>query len=367
MILWRRSLEASMSKSIKEYRDQIQTEEVRAILQTYHVEPVSENASMMIFPTVCHNLDHNHHSHKLYYYKKDNIFKCYTECDEVFDIFQLIIKMDNLRGKNTSLRQALNRAGLDATQPVDEDEYYSVRKQLNYLHSMNDKEELEIAEITSYSKNIMDKYVFDLEYLKPWIQEGISPNSLTRYGIKFDFLESAIVIPYFNLERDLVGVRGRFLSEHARAKYMPMKYEGNYLSHPTSQVLYGLDVNKEAIANTGMVILYEGEKSVLKMDSIYGSDNISVAVSGKNISKTHIRMLIELGVKEIVIAFDREYNSINEMNKKIEEYTRITKQMKHFFNISIIIDKDFLLPFKESPIDKGKDVFEKLLSTRIFI
>ena len=356
-----------MSKSIKEYRDQIQTEEVREILKTYQVEPVSENASMIIYPTACHNLDHNHASHKLYYYKKDNIFKCYTECDEVFDIFQLIIKMDNLRGKQTSLKQALHKAGLDATQPVNENEYYSIRKQLSYLHSMNEKEELDIAEMTSYSKSILDKYVFDLEYMKPWIQEGIGPNTLTKYGIKFDLTESAIVIPYFNLERDLVGIRGRFLGEGAKAKYMPMKHDGNYLSHPTSQVLYGLNVNKDMIQSTGMVILFEGEKSVLKMDTMYGSDNISVAVSGKNISKTHIEMMISLGVKEVVIAFDREYASINEMNKKIEEYARITKQMKHFFNISVIIDKDFLLPYKESPIDKGKDVFEKLLSTRIFI
>lgn len=356
-----------MSRSIKEYRDQLNADNIKEILLQYDVEPVSENASMIIYPTVCHNADHNHASHKLYYYKKDNIFKCYTECDEVFDIFQLIIKMDNLKGKETTLRQALAKAGLDATQPVNENEYYSIRKQLSYLHSMNDKEELEIAEMTSYPKGILDKYVFDLGYLKPWIQEGISPNTLTKYGIKFDLLDSAIVIPYFDLNKDLVGVRGRFLSEQAKAKYMPMKHDGNYLTHPTSQILYGLDINKTAIENTGTVILFEGEKSVLKMDTIYGTDNISVAVSGKNISKTHIQMLVELGVKEVVIAFDREYESINKMNEKIEEYKRITKQMKHFFNISVIIDQDFLLPYKESPIDKGKDVFEKLLSTRIFI
>ena len=356
-----------MSKSIKEYRDKVQTEEVKKILNDYGVEPVSENASMIIYPTVCHNLDHNHASHKLYYYKKDNIFKCYTECDEVFDIFQLIIKMDNLRGNKTSLRQALAKAGLDATQPINENEYYSVRSQLSYLHSMNEKEELDIAEMTSYSKSILDKYVFDLEYLRPWIQEGINPNTLTKYGIKFDVIDSAIVIPYFDLEKNLVGVRGRFLSDAAKAKYMPMKHNGSYLSHPTSQILYGLDINKKAISETGTVILFEGEKSVLKMDTIYGSDNISVAVSGKNISKTHIQMLIEFGVKEVIIAFDREYESLNEMTKKIEEYKRITKQMKHFFNISIIIDKDFLLPYKESPVDRGKDIFEKLLAERIFI
>ena len=103
------------------------------------------------------------------------------------------------------------------------------------------------------------------------------------------------------------------------------------------------------------------------MDTIYGSDNISVAVSGKNISQFHIEELVKLGVKEIVIAFDREYKSINEMNETLKEYKRITKTMKHFFNISVIVDKQLELPFKEAPIDKGKEMFEKLIAERVYI
>lgn len=37
----------------------------------------------------------------------------------------------------------------------------------------------------------------------------------------------------------------------------------------------------------------------MKMDTIYGSDNIALAVSGKNISKFHIEQLIELEFKRL--------------------------------------------------------------------
>ena len=214
----------------------------------------------IVYPTVCHNKNHNHASHKLYYYKKDRMFKCYTECNTVFDIFQLIIKMDKLREKETSLPGALRIAGIKPEGPINEDEYYSIKRQLNYMHSMNDKDEIEPAKITTYSKLILDEYVFDLEYLKNWINEGISPSTLNRFNIKYDTKEDAIVIPYYTLEKELVGVRGRFLNPDARAKYMPMKYNGTYLSHPTSRILYGLDINKEAITNSGMVILFEGKR-----------------------------------------------------------------------------------------------------------
>lgn len=127
-----------------------------------------------------------------------------------------------------------------------------------------ERDEIETADIIVYSKAILDKYVFEIDYLKPWINEGIAPTTLTKYNIKYDMIENAIVVPYYTIEKDLVGVRGRFLSEDARAKYMPMKHEGSYLSHPTSRVLYGLDVNKEAIEETKTVILFEGEKALWK-------------------------------------------------------------------------------------------------------
>lgn len=354
-----------MAEDIKEIRRSLDSEDIKEILGKYDVEPVAENNSMILYPTVCHNISGG--SHKLYYYKKDHIFKCYTECNEVFDIFQLIIKMHDLRDEEISLRKALSIVGVETDTNLRDEEYYSIVKQLDYLHQLNNEEEELEEELKFYSRDVMSKFIFDLESLKPWISEGISPSTLSKYNIKYDTTRNAIVIPYYTPEKELVGVRGRFLDPDAKAKYMPMKFKNEYLSHPTSKVLYGLDVNQDTIEQKQSVILFEGEKSVLKMDTIYGKENIALAVSGKVISNYHVKMLLGLGVKDIVLAFDRDYLSINELKEKLKEYKEAINGMEHFFNITIIVDEDFLLPYKESPIDKGKEVFEKLLEKRIYI
>ena len=355
-----------MSASIKDYRKQLEPDDIINILKKLDIDPVWESASAITYPTVCHNADGG--SHKLYYYKKDHVFKCYTQCDEIFDIFQLIINIYNLRdGVAISLRQAMAVAGIETTEEIDETEFYSIKKQLDYLFEMNNTIAVEPQVLKEYSKNILNRYIYDLEYLKPWINEGISPQTLGKYSVKFDTTINAIVIPYFTDDKKLVGIRGRFLGSDAVAKYMPIQYQGEYLAHPTSQILYGLDITKEALQKHKMAVVYEGEKSVLKMDTIYGRDNVSVAVSGKNISREHIQLLLQYGVKEVVLAFDRDYISHNELNDKIKEYEGLVQYMKNFFNVSILVDYDFVLPHKESPIDMGKEVFEQLMQDRVYL
>jgi 5S rRNA maturation endonuclease (ribonuclease M5) len=148
---------------------------------------------------------------------------------------------------------------------------------------------------------------------------------------------------------------------------MPMKYNGEYLAHPTSKILYGLDINKNAIQRLQTIILFEGEKSVMKMDSLYGDNNISVAVSGRNLSKEHIALLMKYGVQNIILGFDRDYKSHKEIEKELNEYMEIFKYAKNFFNVSVIVDYDFLLEHKNAPIDQGKELFEQLMLKRIYL
>ena len=42
--------------------------------------------------TICHNTP-GEGSRKLYYYSNSTLFKCYTGCDDTFDIFELTIKV----------------------------------------------------------------------------------------------------------------------------------------------------------------------------------------------------------------------------------------------------------------------------------
>lgn len=353
-------------KTAKEYRDELSPEDVKRILRKFGVEPYREYTDKIIYPTVNHNLEGG--SPKLYYYKRNKMFKVYTGKANLFDIFQLIIDMHNLRGKEITLQEAIKFCDLEVTGPVEDNEYYGVRKQLDYLYKVNETgEEEEPQELVVYPDEILERYVFDTEGLKSWIYEDIDVRTLVKYNIKYDPITNSIIIPYYTEEGDLVGIRGRFLDPEAKAKYMPVKYQGKYLVHPTSQVLYGLNINEEAILESKTVIIFEGEKSVMKMDTIYRNKNISVATSGRAITKEHLNILKKYGVQNIVIAYDRDYLSIKELEKEIEETKRKLGFAINIFNISIIADYDFILSHKNSPIDQGKKIFDDLMKKRVFL
>ena len=110
------------------------------------------------------------------------------------------------------------------------------------------------------------------------------------------------------------------------------------------------------------------EKSCLKMQSFYGHDNdISVAVCGSAVSSYHIALLQELGVTEIIIAFDRQFVEIGD-----DEFKRLKNKLIHInkrygtkVRISAIFDKNMLTNYKDAPVDQSRQIFEKLLNERI--
>lgn len=353
-------------KSIKEYRDELTPEDIKRILRKFGVEPYREYKDCIIYPTVNHNLEGG--SPKLYYYKSNKMFKVYTGDAGLFDIFQLVIDMHHLRGKTITLPEAIRFCDLEISGPIKDGEGYGVRKQLDYLQKISQEEpEVEIEEFVVYPDHILERYLFDTKGLKPWIEEDISTQTLHKYNIKYDPVVNAIIIPYYTHEGDLIGVRGRFLDPDAKAKYMPIRYQGKYLSHPTSKILYGLNINEQAILDSKTAIIFEGEKSVMKMDSIYGDKNISVATSGRAITKDQLDLLSFYGVRDIIIAYDRDYQSAGEIKKEIKETKEKLGAAVNLFNISLIIDHDFLLDHKDSPIDDGKRTFDKLMETRVFL
>jgi hypothetical protein len=76
---------------------------------------------------------------------------------------------------------------------------------------------------------------------------------------------------------------------------------------------------------------------------------------------------MKYGVQNIILAFDRDYKSHKEIEKELNEYIEIFKYAKNFFNISIIVDYDFVLEHKNAPIDQGKELFEQLMLKRIYL
>ena len=113
--------------------------------------------------------------------------------------------------------------------------------------------------------------------------------------------------------------------------------------------------------------------------SYFGDKSCTVATCGFTVSNWQRDMLLSLGVTEVVLAFDKDFNPlefegreiITEEDRKSKEFDRfcdrlinIGEKFAPYCKTTIIWDRDNLLGEKNSPFDKGKAVFERLYSKR---
>ena len=143
-------------------------------------------------------------------------------------------------------------------------------------------------------------------------------------------------------------------------KYMPLTIEGRDYAFSTGLALYGLYENLATIQHRRECYLFEGEKSVLKAATIYG-DFPCVACFSHSVSRQQVNLLIDLGVEEVILCFD--YDGVGErkiyrlLAEKIKTYGIRCKYLYYGYKTS--------LDAHESPIDKGKKVFEELLQENL--
>ena len=73
---------------------------------------------------------------------------------------------------------------------------------------------------------------------------------MEKFNIRYSISQNKIIIPHYNINGKLIGIRGRALNQEeieAGCKYMPVKIEGKFYAHPLSLNLYGLDRNRQDI------------------------------------------------------------------------------------------------------------------------
>ena len=355
-----------MSRTLRELREEMSEETVKNILEQFNVIPFDETDAFIIFPTCCHNLEGG--SPKLYYYKNTHLFHCYTECSETFDIFHLLVKMMKLRGQDITLHSAVQLCDLDDGEVID----YNQSELDDYRYMLRMERAVtadQLPPVPIYDKSVLDKYVFNRQGLSPWYNEGISYEAMRKFNILYSPSDNAIVIPNYDINGELVGVRGRFLDEEVAQKYGKYRplYAGDIcLRHPTGRSLYGLYQNKAAIMKKHTAIIVEGEKSVLHYDDYY-KDNICVATLGKNITSSQISLLQKCGVRRVVLAYDADYETEEQLIQKREEYVKLANILTKYFQVSILLDWDLKLDYKSSPLEGGKDYFEKLIAERLVL
>lgn len=351
-------------------------------------EPIMNNGYFTA-QTICHN-HIGDGSRKLYYYDNTKLFRCYTECNDVFDIFELVMKVKNI-SQDKKIRYDENGKEVlddwmlfDAIQFVaiffgfePENQNFSIKHtELQDWDFFNKYEENSLLK----NKQIVELHIYDKKILKylprpriiEWEQEGIKDEISYQYGICYDPHSNGIVIPHFDKEGQLIGIRERTLIKEfeKNGKYKPAILNGIMYNHPLGFNLYNLNNSKDNIKNLQKVFIFESEKSCLKYASYFGIENdLSVAICGNSISNYQISLLKDLNVQEIIIALDKQYKTIGdeEWKRWTNKFYQIHNKYGKYFQISYMFDFDKYLDYKDSPIDEGKDVFISLYQNRIIL
>lgn len=199
--------------------------------------------------------------------------------------------------------------------------------------------------------NYMDRYERDLDKARIWINEGISVESLDKYQVRYDSFANQLVYPVRDVDGNIVNIGGRTLDPDWKEKgYRKYCYRFQW---GTLATIYGLSDNIKHIIDKREIILFEGCKSVMKADT-FGVHNTG-AVLTSHLNPQQLDILIKLGCN-VVFALDKDVNVR-------EDHNIVT--LKRFVNVFYIYDFEDLLDKKDSPVDKGRDVFLKLYERRL--
>lgn len=361
-----------------EIRDQLEIENIFELLHEWGGDP-EYTPFGIISATICHN-EPGEGSRKLYYYLNSGLFQCYTGCSGYFDIFELVRKVADIQWHeeydlNDAVRWIARRFGISGT-AIDEDETDAIedwKLLANYdrIQEITPKERIEIT-LKDYDSSILDRLNYTVR-IDPWLKEGISQESLNQARIGYYPVGEQISIPHFDKDGRFVGLRGRSLiKEEAElfGKYRPMRISGKLYNHPLGMNLYNYNFSKENILKFGKAIIFEGEKSCLLYKSYFGIENdISVACCGSSISNYQIQLLMDAGAKEIIVAFDRQFQEIGDKEFKhlTKNLVKINEKVANMVNISFMFDRNMVTGYKDSPVDCGKDIFLKLFKERIIL
>lgn len=361
-----------------EIREQLNIENIFELLQEWGGDPEYTNFGILS-ATICHNRP-GEGSKKLYFYTNSGLFQCYTGCQGYFDIFELVRKIASIQwgedyDLNDAVRWIAKRFGISGTledgKASDEIEDWKLLANYDRIQEIEPKAKSTVI-LKEYDVSILDRLNYQVK-LTPWLREGISQEALNQARIGYYLGGDQITIPHFDKDGRFVGLRGRTMCKEEAdlyGKYRPMKINRQQYNHPLGMNLYNFNFSKDNISTIEKAIVFEGEKSTLLYKSYFGIDNdISVACCGSSLSAYQVQLLLEAGAKEIIVAFDRQFQEIGDAEFKhlTRNLTRINDKYKNDVTVSFVFDKNMITGYKASPIDEGSDKFLKLFKERILL
>ncbi len=311
-------------------------------------------------------------SYKLYYYPETRLFRVYTR-GESYDIFELVKRAKSFNEFIEAYKFVVQFFHLkDNDKNVEKktltNDWSIFQTIQDFVKPTGD------GKINGAIQENLLEYFYPLAAPMEWQKDHISPRVMRYYGIRVDSALHKIIIPHRDIDGNLIGIRGRtydpFELEEGK-KYMPVFIQGDMYNHMLGKNLFGLYENKETIKRIKKVLIVESEKAVMQCASYYGVDNcFCVATCGSSLSQDQINLLMQLGITECVLGYDREFKGgfgDPDTEAYEQKLLKTVKPLTLYFNTYIIMDYDHLTGYKDSPTDCGKEVLEKLMKQKIYV
>ena len=345
-------------------KQQIDIDQIISIMDNLGVPFVKQDNKQIIFYSICHHhSDFLQHKPKLYYYIQSKSFYCYI-CSFNGDIFSLVQQVLNYDSVVQAVEYVCDICKIDISTCQVKPNIDNWQSMKRYLPNHNEAEPLKI-----YNKNVLR--LFKPYIHESWAAENISKKTIDKYQIMWYNKNEQIIIPVFDIDGNLVGIHGRNTKKwlvNKGLKYQPVKTLNEEYKFPTSQVLYGLYQNQVAIEQTKEVTIFEAPKSVLQANDILERNN-TVALFGWNMQPMRRDILIKYNIQSVNIALDKQYQSLDDAEFQIYQahVNKIVRLFQPYCDVYVIWDSENLLDYKDSPTDKGKNVWDKLYNNRTLV
>lgn len=212
-----------------------------------------------------------------------------------------------------------------------------------FKRSMN--KNINTYEETIYNESFKERFI--RKDCKLFYDDGVNSKSQDKFYVCYDSLDNRVVFPIRNYDGNIVSFKGRSNDKDYIIKGIPKFIY--YYSIDAMYYLYGYYENYYDILNSDEVIVGEAEKFVQQLDSM--NIHNALSLSKKVVSPPQLERLIKLH-KDIVLVFDKGVT--------LEQIFIECRKFKGLCNVYYIYDKDNLLRGKESPTDRGFEIFNKL-------
>lgn len=362
----------------EELLNRLTVEDVTQLMMEFgSPSPIPDQQGHLYFSTsVCHGGS----SQKLCFYPDSFTFFCYTDCNCAYSLFDLIMKLFDFTFKEAFLWLCQwkgfnphDAPVLGFKQTVEKNEDFDFLNQ-HLTTKSTDKQ----IQLTIYDSSVLN--IFHPLYSSEWQEEGITPQTAEVFDLRFCFHRNATIIPYLNEAGELIGIRQRNHTKEeieAGRKYIPATIEGLNYRYPSSQVFYGTYEHQQAIKQYRQVVLFEGEKSTLLHHSFYQNHSTALSIGGSNLSLQHRQILLKMGVEEVTICMDKQYqlehyeevgtSAYREYISHIKKLKKMVGLLVNYMTVHVVLCFDDRLQYKDSPIDRGQAIFEQLMSERVTV